>query len=198
LLFNLLSPALFAGLMLGCKALERGEELELAHLFAGFRNNGTALVTIGGVYLIGSIVVLGAVWATAGGTMLQTVLQKGATDIQMISGAVRSMALALLVGCVLYLPLLMLIWFAPILVVIEDMKPWDAMKRSLAACLFNWLAFLVYGAILLVLWFVASIPLLLGLLVLLPVLFCSIYASYKDIFGAPAGAPPPGENPPLR
>jgi uncharacterized membrane protein len=190
LLFNLLSPALFAGLMLGCKALERGGELELAHLFAGFRNHGAALVTIGGVYLIGSIVVLGAVWATAGGTMLQTALQKGATDIHMISGAVRSFALALLVGCVLYLPLLMLIWFAPILVVLENMKPLDAMKRSLAACLYNWLAFLVYGAILLVLWFVASIPLLLGLLVLLPVLFCSIYASYKDIFGAPPDEDP--------
>jgi len=77
--------------------------------------------------------------------------------------------------------------------VLENMKPLDAMKRSLAACLYNWLAFLVYGAILLVLWFVASIPLLLGLLVLLPVLFCSIYASYKDVFGAP-----PDENPALR
>lgn len=198
LLFNLLSPALFAGLMLGCRALEKGEQLEIPHLFAGFRNHGTALVTIGGVYLIGSIVVLGAVWATAGGTMLQSVLQKGATDIQMITGAVRSMAFALLVGCVLYVPLLMLVWFAPILVALEDMKPSDAMKRSLAACLYNWLAFLVYGAILLVLWFIASIPLLLGLLVLLPVLFCSIYASYKDVFGVPGGAPPPAGNPALR
>jgi uncharacterized membrane protein len=189
LLFNLLSPALFAGLMLGCRGLERGEPLEPGHLFAGFRNHGTALVTIGGVYLIGSILVLGAVWATAGGSMLQTVLQKGATDVQMISGAMRSLALALLVGGLLYLPLLMLIWFAPLLIVFESMKPFDAMKRSLAACLFHWLAFLVYGAILLVLWFIATIPLLLGLLVLLPVLFCSIYASYKDIFGEP----PPAE-----
>jgi hypothetical protein len=34
--------------------------------------------------------------------------------------------------------------------------------------------------------------------VLLPVLFCSIYASYKDVFGVPGGAPPPAENPALR
>jgi uncharacterized membrane protein len=198
LLFNLLSPVLFAGLMLGCKALEQGEELELGHLFAGFQNNATALVTIGGVYLVGSIVILGAVWATAGGSMLQTVMQKSPADIQMIAGAVRSMALALLVGFALYLPLLMLIWFAPILVVINGMKPVDAMKTSLAACLTNWLAFLVYGAIFLVLWFVASIPLFLGLVVLLPVLFCSVYASYQDIFGAPRPEAPSGGNPFLR
>jgi uncharacterized membrane protein len=184
-LFNLLSPALFAGLMVGCRALEQGRELELAHLFAGFKTHAAPLITIGGVYLVGSIVVLGAVWATAGGSMLQAVLQKGSGDVQMMAGALRSLALALLVGSALYLPLLMLIWFAPILIVIENMAAVAAMKRSLAACLFNWLAFLVYGAIMLLLWFIASIPLLLGLLVLLPVLFCSIYASYRDIFGGP-------------
>ena len=196
MLFNLLSPALFAGLMLGCLAVDRGEELEVAHLFAGFRNHGTALVTIGGVYLIGSVVVLAAVWATAGGAMLQTVLQKGAAGIHLIPGATRALALALLVGSAVYLPLLMLIWFAPVLIVFDGLRPWPAMKRSLAACLYHWLAFLVYGAILLVLWFLATIPLLLGLLVLLPVLFCSIYASYKDIFGLPEStAPPRAEHP---
>lgn len=198
LLFNLLSPVLFAGLMLGCKALERGEELELAHLFAGFQNNATALVTIGGVYLVGSIIILGAVWVTSGGSMLQAVMQKGPGDIQLIAGAVRSLAFALLVGLALYLPLIMLIWFAPLLVVIDGMKPVDAMKRSLAACLTNWLAFLVYGAIFLVLWFVAAIPLFLGLLVLLPVLFCSVYASYQDIFAPGRPEAQPGSNPFLR
>jgi uncharacterized membrane protein len=198
LLFNLLSPVLFAGLMLGCKALERGEQLELRHLFAGFQNHAAPLVTIGGVYLIGSIVVLGVVWATAGGPMLQTALQKGAGDMHAASDAARSMAPSLLAGLVLHLPLLMMIWFAPILVAIRGMKPVEAMKRSLAACLVNWLAFLVYGAILLVLLFLASIPLLLGLVVLLPVLFCSIYASYKDIFEPPGSDAPPEDPPPLR
>jgi len=196
LLFNLLSPVLFAGLMLGCKALERGEPLELGHLFAGFRSQASALVTIGGIYLIGSIVVLGVVWATAGGPMLQTTLQKGAADIHAVSGAARGMIPSLLAGMVLHLPLLMLIWFAPILVVIQGRGPVDAMKRSLAACLFNWLPFLVYGAILIVLLFLASIPLLLGLVVLLPVLFCSIYASYKDIFEPPGSDAPPEDRPP--
>jgi len=158
LLFNLLSPVLFAGLMLGCKALEQGEELELGHLFAGFQNNATALVTIGGVYLVGSIVILGAVWATAGGSMLQTVMQKSPADIQMIAGAVRSMALALLVGFALYLPLLMRSGLRPSSS--SSMHETDRCHETVACrMLTNWLAFLVYGAIFLVLWFVASIPL---------------------------------------
>ena len=198
LLFNLLSPVLFAGLMIGCKAMENGEELELPHLFAGFRKNPTALVTIGGVYLVGTIVVVGVIFMTAGGSMLPAVLDKSSGDVQEVAAAMRSMALALTVGFALYLPLLMLIWFAPLLVVFHDLTPLEAMKQSFFACLSNWLAFLVYGVIILVLWFIASIPLFLGLVVLLPVLICSLYASYKDIFVAAETKPAGGGNPFLR
>lgn len=191
LLFNLFSPVLFAGLMLGARAVDRGEELELAHLFAGFQSNAGALVTIGGVYLVGTIIVVGIVFVSAGGSMLPTVMQKSPGDVEMMAGAMRGMALALAVGLALYVPLLMMIWFAPLLVVFENQKPVDAMKLSFSACLANWLPFLVYGLIVLVLWFIASIPLLLGLIVLLPVLICSVYASYKDIFGSPPGAAVP-------
>ena len=194
LLFNLLSPVVFAGLMLGCRSLERGGRLEAGHLLAGFQTNPVALVTVGGVYLVGSIIILAVVWAIAGGSVLQALLQKGAAATHAIPGAARSMGLALLTGFALYLPLLMLIWFAPILVAFHGLKPVDAMKRSLAACLVNWLAFLVYGAILLVL-FVAAVPLFVGLLVLMPVLFGSIYASYKDIFAIADSSPEPPGNP---
>lgn len=36
-LASLLLPVVLAGLMVGCRALEQGEELELAHLFSGFQ-----------------------------------------------------------------------------------------------------------------------------------------------------------------
>lgn len=198
LLFNLLSPVLFAGLMIGCKAVETGGELQFSHLFAGFQKNATALVTIGGVYLVGTIVIVGIIFVASGGAMLSTVLQKSPGDLQMLAGALRSVALALLVGFALYIPLLMLIWFAPLLVVFHDLSPVEAMKLSFSACLMNWLPFLVYGAVALVLWFIASIPLFLGLVVLLPVLICSVYASYKDVFTVAGAAPASGGNPFLR
>ena len=61
LLFTLLSPVLFAGLMIGCRALENGEPLEVAHLFAGFKQQAAPLVTVGGVYLVGTVIVVGVV-----------------------------------------------------------------------------------------------------------------------------------------
>ena len=197
LLFNLLSPLLFAGLMIGCRALENGEPLEFAHLFAGFRQQAAPLVTVGGVYLVGTIIVVGIVLAIAGGSTLPAVLPKPGTDIETLRVAARSMALAFAVGAAVYLPLLMLIWFAPLLVVFNGLAPVAAMRLSFAACVKNMLPFLVYSAAILLLWLVLSLPAVLGavggLLVVallvgsIPVLICSIYASYKDIF--PARAP---------
>lgn len=184
LLFNLLSPVLFAGLMLGCKAVEAGEDLEISHLFAGFQKHAVPLVTVGGVYLIGTIIIVGIVIATAGGSMLPAVLSKSQTDLQTLSAMLRSMALALSVALVFYIPLIMFIWFAPVLVALHNMAPVAAMKLSFRACWINMMPFLVYGLAVMVLWFIASIPLLLGLVVLVPVLICSVYASYRDIFDA--------------
>ncbi len=197
LLFNLFSPALFAGLMVGCKALESGEQLELAHLFAGFRKNASPLVTIGGVYLVGTIVVVGIVFVSAGGSMLPTMMSKSQPDIEALAAALRSMALGLTIGLAFYMPLLMMIWFAPLLIVFHDQTPVAAMKLSFRACWINMMPFLVYGLAILVLWFIASIPLLLGLVVLLPVLICSVYTSYKDVFNSGA-APAAGGNPLLK
>ena len=192
LLFNLLSPALFAGLMIGCRALESGKPLEIGHLFAGFRQHAAPLVTVGGVYLVGTVVVVGIVLVVAGGSMLPAVLTKPGTDIETLRAAARSMSLALAVGAVVYLPLLMVIWFAPLLVVFNGLAPVAAMKLSFTACVSNTVPFLVYGVAVLMAWVVLSLPAALGaagallvvalLVASIPVLICSVYTSYRDIF----------------
>lgn len=195
LLFNLFSPALFVGLMIGCRALEKGEDLRIGHLFAGFRDRLAPLVTVGGVYLVGTILVVGIV-LMLGGSTLPTALKPGA-DIEAVRAALRSMAFALAVGAAVYLPLLMLIWFAPLLVVFDGLTPTASMKLSFAACLKNTLPFTVYGLAIMGLWFVLSLPAAMGpagallmvalLVASIPVLVCSIYQSYKDVFVTPAG-----------
>jgi hypothetical protein len=194
LLFNLLSPALFAGLMIGCRALENGEPLEIAHLFAGFRQHAAPLVTVGGVYLVGTVIVVGIVLVVAGGSMLPAVLSKPGTDIEALRAAARSMMLALAIGAAAYLPLLMAIWFAPMLVIFNGLAPVAAMKLSFTACVSNTVPFMVYGAAVLMAWLVLSLPAVLGpvgavlvialLVASIPVLICSVYASYRDIFAA--------------
>jgi uncharacterized membrane protein len=59
------------------------------------------------------------------------------------------------------------------------------MKQSFSGCLKNIVPFLLYGAILLVLSVLASLPLLLGWLVLGPVLAASLYTGYRDIYIKP-------------
>lgn len=188
LLFNLLSPVFFAGFMIGCRDVDEGRDLELAHVFAGFRSHAAPLVTVGGVYLVGMILILGLIFFTAGGSMLPGALSGKHGDIEAVATAVRGLALALIVAFVVYIPLLMAVWFAPLLIAFHGMPAVPAMKLSFEACWRNLLPFTVYGLVVLVLWFLASIPLLLGLLIVLPVVLCSIYASYKDVFEVPAAA----------
>src|SRR5258708_38270911 len=63
LLLALFTPVFLGGLMIGCRALEKGEELEIAHFFAGFRINTLSLITIGGFYLIENVVLAGLMYA---------------------------------------------------------------------------------------------------------------------------------------
>src|SRR5215211_9275952 len=54
----LLSPFLIAGMMVGCRELERNEELQVSHLFAGFRHNSGPLLVLGLLELALSLVVM--------------------------------------------------------------------------------------------------------------------------------------------
>ena len=198
LLFNLFSPVFFAGILIGCRAIEQNEALELPHLFAGFKSNVSALVSVGGVYLAGTIIIIGIVLATVGASAFTMTKPGKAIDAEAAMALMSTMGVALTIALALYMPLMMAIWFAPALIVFENLGAMVAMKQSFAACLMNMMPFLVYGAVVMVLWIIASIPLLLGLLVLLPVAFCSVYTSYMDIFAASAQPPQRRDNPLLK
>jgi uncharacterized membrane protein len=173
-----LTPLFVAGIVIGCRALDEGRELELGHLFAGFRTHSGALVTLGLIYLAAWIVIAFIARALAGPTpeSLPT------NDPAAIAEAARAMVLPMLVAAALFIPVLMALWFAPPLVVFNDQKAVQAIKLSFAACLKNILPFLWYSVVLLGLGIIASIPALLGWIVLLPLIFTSFYASYRDIF----------------
>jgi uncharacterized membrane protein len=97
--------------------------------------------------------------------------------------SIASMLIAMLLVAALSVPLYMATWFAPVLIVLEDLSASAALKASFFACLSNWLPFLVYSIVLLVLGVVAAIPAGLGYLILVPVLIASVYTAYRDIFG---------------
>jgi uncharacterized membrane protein len=66
--------------------------------------------------------------------------------------------------------------------VIADLDVGKALTTSFSACLKNIVPFLVWGVMALLLGILATIPILLGWLLLGPVLMVSVYTAYRDIF----------------
>ncbi|MDQ6916222.1 MAG: hypothetical protein M3023_00195 [Pseudomonadota bacterium] len=195
---QLLFPILAGGLMLGCRAIDRGELLTINHLFAGFGPKAGSLLIVALIFLGVAIailfVVLALLFVFFGAALLSHLWS--ASNSMSSDEAMAGLALVFLVGALLflllYLPLVMAIWFAPALIVFKGVEPWEAMKLSFMGGIKNILPFLIYGLIWIGLAIVASIPFLLGWLVLGPVTVASVYASYCDIFEqAPSAAAVP-------
>jgi uncharacterized membrane protein len=185
---HILSPVLAGGLMVGCRAVDRGNPLLVTHFFSGFNQRTQPLIIVGLIYVGLSTLVVLLVFGLMVGIFGVAVLSALATagDPTNIGSALGTLVSAVLVCALLFLllwlPVLMLVWFAPALVMLGGMEPWPAMTYSFRACLKNFGPFLVYGAIGLGLGIVATIPLMLGWFVLYPVTVATVYASYCDIF----------------
>ncbi len=187
---QLLQPVVTAGFMVGSHSVDRGGNFELEHLFAGFKKNFGSLVVVGLLFVIGGIAILLVFVAIVAMTVGTAILTGGS---EQILPALMASALMILVGVLVMLallvPLFAAYWFAPALVMMHGMAPVEAMKESFVACFRNFVPFLVYGIVMLVLAVVAAIPFGLGFLVLIPVTIASIYVSYKQIF-TEEGPPP--------
>lgn len=202
-------PGFSAGFMAAARAASLGERLRVGHLFAGFQGNARAMLVLGFIYLALLALVLGLSALADGGALARWMLGGARPSEETLASS--GFFTALLVAAVLYVPVMMLYWFAPVLAAWRNAGAAKALFYSFVACVMNWAAFLGYGAAVALIAFVVpflglSFGMLLAqgapatavsllfplLLVLLPVLFASFYASYQDIFGDPeAGAAPP-------
>jgi hypothetical protein len=182
-LATLLLPVLLAGFMLGCQSLQQGGELELAHLFAGFQHRPQQLVTLGGINLVSQLLIMGAMKVTGGGALVDLMMNGApADDPAAAAQALSDAGFAIVIGMSLYAVLTMAMQFAPALVLFNNVSPVNALKTSLQACLRNILPLSVYGAIMLLFALAASMPMMLGWLILLPLMLTSTYAAYFDLF----------------
>ena len=182
-LASLLMPVVIAGLMSGCRALEQDDELELPHLLSGFRQHTAQLVTLGGISLVGQLLIFGVMMQIGGATLVSLLMSgQPPEDPQILAQAIAGAGFSALVGLALFAILMMAMQFAPMLVYFDGVAPVEALKLSLRAFLANFAPMLVYGATLLLLGLLASMPMMLGWLILLPVVMASMYASYRQIF----------------
>ena len=175
---TLLAPVFAAGMMWGCQALMRNQDLEINHLFEGFKKNTAQLISVGGIYMVSMLVV--AVFVVLALDKESVELLVNGKDLT--PAQADGMLLPILIAMLFVMPILMAYWFAPALAGLHNLSAVDAMKLSFTACLKNMLPFLLYGLIFMVLLVIAIIPFGIGLLVVIPVMMTSLYASYVDVF----------------
>ncbi|GJM04747.1 MAG: hypothetical protein DHS20C09_07380 [marine bacterium B5-7] len=185
IVLNIFYPVVVGGFMLGCIAHREGGSFEFQYLFAGFKDAYLKRLAMLGVFytiITFAVIVLIGVLAfvmLGGFEFFQEIEQ---AQIEDVSAYATDIMLLSLIAVTLFTPCVMAIWFAPIIIISSDETTISAMLLSFNACLKNIFPFLLYGMVVFILAIIASIPLMLGYLVLLPVLSASVYVSYLDCF----------------
>lgn len=174
----LLAPVFAAGFMWASQAVSRGEELEINHLFLGFKRNTTQLMTVGGFYMLSLLLIAIFVVMSLDKSILELIIAGN----ELSPEQAQTVLLPVLVALALLVPVIMGYWFAPVLVGLHNVSPQAAIKLSFIASLRNIFPFFLYGCIFFGLVLLALIPLGLGLVIVIPVMMTSLYASYADIF----------------
>ena len=199
---TLLMPALSLGVLNGARAVARGDKVGPDLIFSGFRRNLPGLVTVGGIYLVGSLL---AIFATAlgdGGALLEAMMGQRKIDDEL--GQQDGFLTAVMIGTLVSTPVMMAYWFAPMLVGWHGLPAPKALFFSFVACARNWRPFLVYSIGLLLIAAVlpgvaigvlsvisptlgtlASVPLP---LIVVPVVFSTFYPNVRDVFSEPESA----------
>lgn len=153
---NLLAPTFVAGAFIGCRALTRGEDIKIEHLFAGFQDKTPDLLKLGLVTVVGGLLIN----LSAGPTVFHTFF------VLLFAAAVAAV-----------------MWAAPALVMFRSQDPVDAVKATVDAGNKNRTPFGVYCGLLVAILLIAGlIPFGLGYIVVLPVVIASFYAAYEDVF----------------
>jgi hypothetical protein len=196
-----LVPALSVGFMAAARAAERGGRLELVLLFEGLRQAPRPQLLLGLAYLVCLGAVLAASAFADGGALARWMLTGRRPDDEVLQSG--DFLVAMVLAALFYAPVMMMFWFAPALAAWHSTAPAKALFFSAAACLMNWRAFLAYGAVAALVTLVLPLVVLFGLvlisggalrvsamslvvpllILLLPTLFASFYASYRDVFG---------------
>jgi uncharacterized membrane protein len=146
----LLGPVFAGGIMAGARELDRRGTARAGMVFDGFSGPAAQLVLVGVLYLLGLFLVTlvaGVVAMGVGAVSPAAFEAMASNDPQVIAAALAptGLLLMLLIVMALVVPLLMAYWFAPALVMLEDMTALEAMQTSFRGCWMNVLPFLVYG-----------------------------------------------------
>jgi hypothetical protein len=194
LAFAVLTPPLSVSFMAVARAASRGGAIELPLLLEGFKLGLRSQIALGFIYAAFLAAIVGA---------SRLFLGELPAEARPPEEAGAGLAWVVL----MYVPAMMMFWFAPILAAWHSTRVGKALFFSFMAFLMNWRAFLVYGAVtgaaifivvLVVVTLAKSIvpelppgKLLLPMFIaVFPTLAGSYYASYRDVFTEPGAQTP--------
>jgi membrane-anchored glycerophosphoryl diester phosphodiesterase (GDPDase) len=176
---NFLQPVFFASFAIAAYKQQAGERIAMADLFSGFRRNVRSLINLGALLLLAEIAIF-AVMAALGFPIASEGDQPFTVSEYLEQMQGKEWILA--VGFILTVTVKGALWFAPPLIAFHGMSTSHAMRWSVYAALANIGAMLVYGMVLMALFFVALLPWALGLVVFMPVMAISTYVGYREVF----------------
>ena len=201
---GLTTPAFSVGFMAVARAAASGARPDLPLLFDGFRQDARAQLVLGGVYLAFVGLLVGAIALSDDGSLRALMQARRAREA---AGDASGLIVTLMIAAAVYGAVMTVFWFAPVLNAWHGLPPAKALFYSVAACLMNWRAFLVYGviavlAIIVIPYLVVMLLTLLTggaikgrdpqillpfVLLFVPPLYASFYASYRDVFASTEG-----------
>ena len=190
LLMIALGPILTGGLMLGAQVQQQGGGFQVAHLFAGFQRNPGSLALVGvatvgfAILLLLAMALLGALAAylLAGPGFIAGIDHKSFDPSRMGPEGMVFMLLPVLLLLLLFVPLGMATFFAPVLVALNEVPVLRSFTLSFQGCWRNILPFVVFGLVALGLSLTSILTLGLAIVVLAPVLIIATYMAYRDIY----------------
>ena len=201
---GLTTPAFSVGFMAVARAAASGARPDLPLLFDGFRHDARSQLILGAVYLAFVGLLVGAIALSDDGSLRALMQARRARET---AGDASGLIVTLMIAAAVYGAVMTVFWFAPVLNAWHGLPPAKALFYSVAACVMNWRAFLVYGviAVLAIIAIPYVVVLLLTLLtggaikggnpqillpfvlLFLPPLYASFYASYRDVFASTEG-----------
>ena len=181
-LTSIITPVLTGGWMIAAVNSDTNSNATLEDLFAGFKQNAGPLFLVGLISLGLELVIFAVMGIVIAAMLGINEFIQFVQDPQDMSQIMPVVGLLVLLYLAILVPIIMMIWFAPVLIVQHKLGAWESMMLSLKGCAKNVMPFLLYSIITLFLCIVAMIPLGLGMLIVTPVIILSIYTSYKDIY----------------
>ena len=203
-----LLPGFTAGFMVASRQAHEGRFPMPWELVAAFRNGKAglqAILTLGALYAVAIVLVMGASALVDGGQFARIYLLGGNLTLDLVKD--DSFLLAALLATALYTPVSLAFWHAPALVHWHGVAPVKSVFFSFMACRRNLTAFIVYGLAWMGLsmatgMLVATVGGLLGeagilaaimmptMMLIAAMFFTSQYFTFTECFDIPSGESP--------